>query len=80
MNSVSGFTFTRRIRAHATVTALGIVVTQAVSCVPTAVTPVIVTLDEVHTDIGRGGRSVAVSASAVSKQIAIVGTESGGLF
>jgi photosystem II stability/assembly factor-like uncharacterized protein len=80
MNSVSGFTFTRRIRARATVTALGILVTQAVSCVPTAVTPVIVTLDEVHTDIGRGGRSVAVSASAVSKQIAIVGTESGGLF
>lgn len=60
---------------------LTVVGTQAGSCPPgSAPAPAAATLQEILTDIGRGGRSVAVSISAADPQIAIVGSESGGLF
>jgi len=42
--------------------------------------PVAATFKEMQTNISRGGRSVAVSVSAADQQIAIVASESGGLF
>lgn len=47
---------------------------------PSPPPPVVASLTEMQTDISRGGRSVAVSVSAADPQIAIVASESGGLF
>ena len=60
---------------------LALVLSQASSCVPTPPPPPpVATLDEVQTDISRGGRTVAVTISPTNKQLAIAASESGGLF
>jgi photosystem II stability/assembly factor-like uncharacterized protein len=60
---------------------LVLVLTQASSCPPPPPpTPVVATLQEVQTDIPRGGRSVTGTVSPVDNKVAIVATESGGLF
>jgi len=42
--------------------------------------PIAVSVAQVHTNFGRGGRAVAASVSSTNRNLAIAATESGGLF
>src|SRR4249919_843355 len=71
------------VRLARTAAALTIVLmtpTLSVACSSQPQPPPTATLQEVETDISRGGRSVAVTVSPADTQSAIVAGESGGLF
>ena len=67
-------------RTAAALTIVIVTLTLCVACSPQPKPPPAATLQEVKTDISRGGRSVAVTVSPADTQSAIVASESGGLF